>query len=401
MTIRRVFAFALFVLILGLAACRSGGSTVADLETKSPASEGAADAVIARTRLHVSFDFVASVEVAESRLFGHPAKTLLIRFTGPQTVLSGLSGWNDRIVTVGNHYASPPSWPVLHEVGLEKANGRTLALFGLTPQTSAFLYTGADMDNLVYAEKASDGFRVGVFATAGVRGNAMRASVDSGDFVEPGTINLIILANRELSPAAMAQIFITATEAKTAALEDLDIRSSYTGAPATGTGTDNILVVAGNGPPATMAGGHVKLGELAAKATYGAVRRAIAKQNKILAERDILERLAERKITPAKLVAESGYSPDAAAKTRLAAALDTTLSQPRYAGFVAGALALSDSYERGLTRDVSAFSTLCLAMASEIAGKRITRLTPVIPEGDTPLIIREALNALATGLLAR
>jgi adenosylcobinamide amidohydrolase len=181
------------------------------------------------------------------------------------------------LAAVGNHYASPPSWPTLHDLGLEKANKKTLALFGLKPQTSAFLYTGADMNNLVYAEKASDGFRVGVFATAGVKGNAMRAPVDSGDFVEPGTINLIILTNRQLFPPAMSRALITATEAKTAVLEDLDIRSSYTGTPATGTGTDSILVVAGKGPAVTMTGGHVKLGELMAKAVYEAVREAVAK----------------------------------------------------------------------------------------------------------------------------
>lgn len=38
----------------------------------------------------------------------------------------------------------------------------------------------------------------GVLATAGVQGNAMRSSVDAGNYVEPGTINLIILTNRKL-----------------------------------------------------------------------------------------------------------------------------------------------------------------------------------------------------------
>ena len=54
----------------------------------------------------------------------------------------------------------------------------------------------------------------------------MRMSVDEGPFYEPGTINIVLLTNMKLSPRAMARAIITATEAKTAALQDLDVRSS-------------------------------------------------------------------------------------------------------------------------------------------------------------------------------
>ena len=359
-----------------------------------------ADAVLARRELDIPFAFVANAAVVTSHLFDVPAKTLVLRFAGPQTILSSLSGWSDSITAVGNHYSSPPSWAVTHHLGLEKANARVLALLGLQQQTSAFLYTGADMDTLAYVEKAGEGFHVGVLATAGVKGNAMRASFDSGGYVEPGTINLIVLTNRELSPAAMARALITATEAKTAALEDLDVRSSYSGTPATGTGTDNVLVVAGNGPPATMTGGHTKLGELMAVAVHSAVREAVAKQNGLCAERDIFQRLAERKISLGTLFAQSECLPNTHAGHALANKLEEALLHSRYAGFLAVALALSDHYERGLAGDTGAFSTLCLTIAGELAGKHIPVLKPVIAANSSiPRIIREALNALATGLL--
>ncbi|MBR9986561.1 MAG: adenosylcobinamide amidohydrolase, partial [Desulfosarcina sp.] len=72
------------------------------------------------------------------------------------------------------------------------------------------------------------------------------------------TINIIVLANMRLTPRAMNRAIISATEAKTAALQDLDIRSSYTPMtnPATGTGTDNIIVVQGDGTRIDNAGGH-------------------------------------------------------------------------------------------------------------------------------------------------
>ena len=61
---------------------------------------------------------------------------------------------------------------------------------------------------------------------------------------------------------------------------DLDVRSSA--APrryqATGTGTDNILVVQGTGIPIKLAGGHSKMGELIARAVYQGVLEAVSKQ---------------------------------------------------------------------------------------------------------------------------
>ena len=85
--------------------------------------------------------------------------------------------------------------------------------------------------------------------TAGVESNAVRMSVDEGRFYEPGTINVIIMTNMKLSSRARTRAIISATEAKTAAMEDLDVRSSVSPQrnQATGTGTDEVLVVEGRG----------------------------------------------------------------------------------------------------------------------------------------------------------
>ena len=49
---------------------------------------------------------------------------------------------------------------------------------------------------------------------------------------------------------------------------------------ATGTGTDNIIVITGtNGPRVFYTGGHSKIGELIRKAVYEAVVDALKKQN--------------------------------------------------------------------------------------------------------------------------
>ena len=355
------------------------------------------DAALSRRKLTLPFSHVAEAAVSEATIFDFPAKTLTIRFTSAQRVLSSLDGWRTGITVVGNHYGSPPSWPVTHHMGLEASNARILQAYGLDAKTTAFLYTGADMDNLAYAQTESDGMIVGVFATAGVTGNAMRASVDAGRYVEAGTINVILLTNRRLTPAAMTRAIITVTEAKTAALEDLDIRGSYSGRAATGTGTDNVLVVAGNGPGAGMTGGHTKLGELIARATYQAVAEAIARHHAMTASRDIFQRLRERKIVlppaPHMLAPDAGISPQ-----ELALGLERLLLDPRHAGFMEAALAIADSEERGLISDLRSFSAWSLAVASEVAGETIHSLREVFVDATMPPVARAALNALATGL---
>ncbi len=358
------------------------------------------DAVLERKPLDVTFPCLTSAEVLDSRLFDLPTRTLLLRFSTPQTVLSTLTGRHEGVRAVGNHSSSSLSWSVTHHLGLEQTTARTLNLFGLKDRDAVFMHTGADVGKLGYAELESEGFRVGVLATAGVSGNAMRVSVDTGDYVEPGTINIVVLTNRTLTDAAMTRAIIRATEGKTAALEDLDIRSSYTATPATGTGTDNVLVVSGCGPKAAMAGGHTRLGELISKAAYQAVRQAVERNNRLYAERDIFQRLAERRAEPARLVKNANLSnPNEAGK--LAAGLEAVLCDPRYAGFTAGAMALSDAVERGLVTDTEFFADQCRAVASELAGKHIREPEAVITDERLPATLRQALNALAAGILRR
>ena len=113
----------------------------------------------------------------------------------------------------------------------------------------------------------------------------MRTGVDVTRYVERdgkcvealGTVNLILVTNAALSEAAMARAIITATEAKTAAFQDLNIKSTYSPhLQATGTGTDNIIVVSGKmGKPLRMTSSHAKMSELIGFATKAAVEQAL------------------------------------------------------------------------------------------------------------------------------
>jgi adenosylcobinamide amidohydrolase len=145
------------------------------------------------------------------------------------------------------------------------------------------------MEHLGWAEEVYEELWVLAFVTAGVKTNAMRVGKDrasdierNGQFEKLGTINIILLTNVSLNSAALAASFITITEAKAVALQELDVRSSYNpGWQATGTGTDQIVVVSGKGGRCTYVGGHAKVGELMARAVTSATINAIKKELKV------------------------------------------------------------------------------------------------------------------------
>jgi len=89
--------------------------------------------------------------------------------------------------------------------------------------------------------------------------------------VESSTINIIVVVDACLAPAARVNAVITATEAKTLALIEKDLRAPE-GGFASGTGTDSIVVATTErGATYEYAGPIAPLGALIARA----VRRAI------------------------------------------------------------------------------------------------------------------------------
>jgi len=87
----------------------------------------------------------------------------------------------------------------------------------------------------------------------------------------PGTINAILLFDADLAPAAMVNAVITATEAKTMALGEWQVRDAA-GAPASGTSTDAVVVACtGRGATVGYAGPGTTIGFLAARTVRTAI----------------------------------------------------------------------------------------------------------------------------------
>ena len=130
------------------------------------------------------------------------------------------------------------------------------------------MMTAVDLEN---ASIKSQGFVCAV-VTGGVSN-----AVASG-----GTINIILLVDANLSDAAMVNAVIVATEAKTLALRDLNIRSRKSTEIATGTSTDSVVIACtGRGEVLKYAGPATSPGEFIGSATREAVREAIIRQEKL------------------------------------------------------------------------------------------------------------------------
>lgn len=238
----------------------------------------------------------ASARVFTTTRDGLWEKSLIVQLPERRHLLSTSDGIINGLGAI-NHAAHPLLWKKLavelatkqqcggkvYEQQRKAIIARNLAL---QPADLTLVGTAADMDNLAVVTRTFPPFTVTALVTAGVTNNALRAGTDEGIHIEPsdppaGTINIILLTNARLTDGALARAVVTITEAKTAALDDLKVPSSYTkGVQATGTGTDSVIVISGSsGPKVTYTGGHSRIGDLIAKAVHQAVLEALEKQN--------------------------------------------------------------------------------------------------------------------------
>ena len=150
------------------------------------------------------------------------------------------------------------------------------------------LMTAVPITQLVTARVSAGRLWLECFATVGIT-NAVRA----GEWplrrsyrnrrAEPGTINLILITNGNLSNAAMVTAVQVATETKTGVLHDHAVQSCTGRSWATGTGTDAVVIACrwrGQGPWHPYSGTHTVLGALVGRAVTRCVSRGLAKAKK-------------------------------------------------------------------------------------------------------------------------
>ena len=148
---------------------------------------------------------------------------------------------------------------------------------GLTPGAAVAMMTGVDIRKAAYATARRSDLAVGAWCTAGCS-NALRVGDPATFKMHIGTINLALVVNQPLSECAMVEALAMATEARVAAVQEVGIASMRTRKPATGTGTDCVVVAAPSGAGAhEYCGKHTVIGELIGKAAMRSCVRALSR----------------------------------------------------------------------------------------------------------------------------
>jgi adenosylcobinamide amidohydrolase len=257
-------------------------------------------------------------------------KIVYARFLVPHRVLStcpASGGLQDGLGYLYNHQSCEPVGHnrTIHRLlsSDPKAYRRMICQpYALPDETCATLGTAANMRYAAIKEASFRELTVVAICTGGVEGNAGRAGdpasvyewngryepVLAQETVLHGTINTMLFINHELTHGAMVRAVITATEAKTAALQELVVGSRYSKGLATGTGTDQIGIASrlNSGMVLTGAGNHCILGELIGKTVHDAVQETLKLQNSLTPERcrSVLYHLQRFGITQDALIPE-------------------------------------------------------------------------------------------------
>lgn len=158
-----------------------------------------------------------------------------------------------------------------------------IAVHGYPAETTAGLMTAVKLKYASIREERSEQASILCCTTAGV-GNAARAGSSRTTFAayQPGTINIMLLIDGMMTPACMVNAMLTVTEAKAAALHDLGVKDHETGAVATGTTTDAmVLGISGNaayGVNHHYAGTATDLGGMIGRLVYESVTESIVSE---------------------------------------------------------------------------------------------------------------------------
>lgn len=195
---------------------------------------------------------------------------LMVNFPEPQQTLSWavVGGGFTRVDTV--------AWLEVRNQELSLAvNPREFLLARLKNQgleNAVGLLTSRNLDAYTDVEKSYGAVSARCVATVGLS-NALRAGDRPSLLSGVGTINILCRVSQTLSAEAMLETMALAVEARTSAVLSSGIPSSATGLPATGTGTDCVVIASPEGnPPVLYAGKHTAVGYAVGAAVFEAVK---------------------------------------------------------------------------------------------------------------------------------
>ena len=215
---------------------------------------------------------VAVAAAADELAVAHAGNWLVATFAAEQEMVS----W--AIVGGGLRTARAVAWLQVHDgdlpPGLDAAEFLRGRLDAAGLSGAVGLITTRPLDRHVDVTIRHDGVLARCIATVGM-GNALRAGDPPGTS-RFGTINLLCQVSVALSPEARLEALALAAEARTLAVREAVVPSVRSGRPASGTGTDCIVVAApAAGAAAVFAGKHTAVGHVIGAAVHEATRRGV------------------------------------------------------------------------------------------------------------------------------
>lgn len=238
-------------------------------------------------------------------------KIIIVKFGQQRKVLSTSvlnGGYREDLTAVFNHEFTTDNYD-----GIEVCRMRAptyeehlrleAEAMGLDPDAVSGMGTAALMDNAAVVVENYQTLTVTAIVTAGIEVNGGRVGDPASYYqpderitlYKPGTINIILVIDADMPDGTMARALVTCTEAKAAALQEMMVGSNYSNGLATGSGTDETMVVAN--PASALyqvsAGKHSKLGELIGNAVKTAVKESLRRQAGLSPQRQhsVLRRL--------------------------------------------------------------------------------------------------------------
>lgn len=148
---------------------------------------------------------------------------------------------------------------------------------GFPPTNTVGMMTAVDTKKAVVKKYEMSSGEVFVVVTAGV-GNAIDVSQSykRNDFFHVGTINTWVMINGKLSDEAFVQAMMTATEAKSKALQHEEVYDLTSNTIATGTPTDSMLIAATQNGKLMQYGGPItEVGQVIGRGVFEATVEAI------------------------------------------------------------------------------------------------------------------------------
>lgn len=219
-------------------------------------------------------------------------KSIVMFFQGKRKVLSTSvynGGYHEELTAVFNHDGTRGAGMSCEMLGntYEEHMKIIARKIGLEPEFVTGMGTAANMNNVSIHSSSYEDLTVTAIVTGGIETNGGRVG-DPATHYKPiaksyklGTINIMLILDADMPPGTLARALVTCTEAKTAAIQELMAGSNYSTGLATGSGTDQTIVIANADRELYLesAGKHSKMGELIGNVVMKAVKEALNKQS--------------------------------------------------------------------------------------------------------------------------